>query len=210
MIQAVLFNLDDTLYPEQEYRSSGLRHLSQLLSESDGLLDLLVEFDHSSANPVKEMAKVLLAEYRGHRPEITLYPETPAVLDELGRGYRLGLVTNDTAGSQQRKIDALAIAPWFHHVTIAQPPHLKPTRRPYLDTLEALGVQASEAVFVSSDRTGDLFGASRIGMHSVQVARESAGGEASGAEAYQPTGMVPSLAELPAAIETLTPANSPA
>jgi putative hydrolase of the HAD superfamily len=205
MIKAVLFDLDDTLYPERAYRQSGLRHLSHVLGRPEYILDLLEEFDRRGAEPVAQVVKMLLAEYRAHDPTIAPYPEVPAVLTQLAGQYPLGLVTDDPTGAQQRKIDALGIAGHFRHVTIARPPHVKPTRRPYLDTLEALHVEPHDAVFVGDDRDTDILGANRVGMRAIQIIRDGQmKTDQIGPAGSEPAAVIHSLAELPQAIEELS------
>jgi len=75
---------------------------------------------------------------------------------------------------------------------------VKPTRRPYLDTLEALGVDPQAAVFVGDDPDTDLLGAHRVGMKSILVARKDADGiEPPFPLGSQPAAIIDSLSKLP-------------
>ena len=79
MIKALLFSLDNTLYPEIEYRRSGLRHVAQVFAKPEHVFDLLEEFDRQTGEPIPQLAKLLLAEYHTHTPDISPYPEATAV-----------------------------------------------------------------------------------------------------------------------------------
>jgi len=198
MIKAVLFALDDTLYPEGQYRRSGLRHVANFLGNPEHIFDILEEFYQQTGDPIKQIVNLLLTEYHSHRPEISPYPDVVPALRGLSKEYRLGLVTSNTTGAQQIKIEKLEIASWFDHITIATPPHVKPTRRPYLDTLEALGVDPQAAVFVGDDPDTDLLGAHRVGMKSILVARKDADGiEPPFPLGSQPAAIIDSLSKLP-------------
>ena len=54
MIKAIIFDLDDTLYPEYEYVKSGFLTVSSLLKEKFGIEDgyekLLAAFAHDTKN----------------------------------------------------------------------------------------------------------------------------------------------------------------
>ncbi len=205
MIEAVLFALDDRLYPESQYRRSGLRHVAQVLGNPEHIFDMLEEFYRQTGDPIKQIVNLLLAEYHSHMPEISPYPDVVPVLRELSKEYRLGLVTSNTTGAQQIKIEKLEIASWFDHITIATHPHVKPTRRPYLDTLEALGVEARKAVFVGDDPDTDLLGAHRVGMKSILVVRKDADGiEPPFPLGSQPAAIIGSLSELPEVLVELS------
>ena len=204
MIEAVLFDLDDTLYPEEEYRRSGLTHLAGILGNPDHVLRLLEAFDHHRGHPVHDVITLMLVEYRNHKPNISPHPEVVSVLEGLRKNYHLGLVTDDPAGTQLRKVDALGIAGCFDHVMAAQPPHLKPTRRPYLSMTEALSVDPRHTVFVGSHPATDLYGARRLGMQCVRITRGNNHHQtANGELGFECNAVIGSLSELPQAIERI-------
>lgn len=171
-IKGVLFDLDDTLYPEAEYRDSALRHISNLLAGSVAVRKMLDRFSQDSPYPLTEMVKWLVAEYRCHPPTIRPYPgslETVSSLRE--RGVRVGLVTNNATGAQAFKLEALGLAGVFDAVVIADPPELKPSLAPFLKCLDLLRVTPSQSVMVGDDLYSDLMPALSIGMKAVRLER---------------------------------------
>lgn len=135
---AIIFDLDDTLYPEREYAFSGYRAVSDafkaILGDANqsserlrALFDtefrprvfnrLLEEYSISAdADLVRRMVDV----FRSHRPTIRLFPDAQRALSRLRGAYRLGLITDGPAIMQRAKIAALKLyeapaGPSLHH-----------------------------------------------------------------------------------------------
>src|SRR5262245_10529941 len=130
-LRAVIFDLDDTLYPERTYVLSGFRAVAAWAEEqlkipySLGVAELRQLFaDGVRGNTfdcwleshgfvpddwVSQMVKV----YREHQPCLVPYPETKAVLRCLRPRYRLGLVSDGYLQVQQNKLAALGIGSYF-------------------------------------------------------------------------------------------------
>src|SRR5438874_2051717 len=101
MIQAVVFDLDDTLYPEIEFVYSGYRAVSNAVHQQLGfpIVNELVNLFETGKRgdlftPVlktrldtvtEEYVRELVAVYRQHRPTIVPFPEARDVLDSLKR-----------------------------------------------------------------------------------------------------------------------------
>ena len=128
MPRVVVFDLDDTLYPERSYARSGLRHVGAYLSEAHGITDAsdrLVALMEAGVrgrifNAVLEkeglsMALVpeLVARYRAHLPAIALYPDALATLGRLRGSFELALITDGPAVCQRQKLRALELERWF-------------------------------------------------------------------------------------------------
>ena len=134
-MKAVLFDLDDTLYPEMEFVRGGFRAAARHLAGRHGLdterlyeemLDVLgrdgrgrvfdrVLEDHGllSAEAVALMVYI----YRTHRPSLRPDDDARATLEALRQAdVRLGLVTDGMGSVQRRKIAALEIEDLFEAV----------------------------------------------------------------------------------------------
>src|SRR5690606_29033500 len=129
--QAIVFDLDDTLYPEREFVLSGFRAVAQWLennlscSAEESYIELkklfesgvrgeifnrwLDEHDMGLDQHVQEMVRV----YREHHPSITPFPVVPGLLSKLKSKYRLGLVSDGLWTVQQRKLNALGLSHYF-------------------------------------------------------------------------------------------------
>lgn len=136
LIRAVVFDLDDTLYPEREFVFSGFRAIAESFADYLGsayeiAADMRRLFDgpfratvfqriladrKGTVDPsiIKRMRDV----YREHQPTISLYPDADAALTRLRAHYKLGLITDGDAGMQRRKIAALMLEPRFDAIIL--------------------------------------------------------------------------------------------
>jgi putative hydrolase of the HAD superfamily len=128
MIRAVIFDLDDTLYPEREFAFSGFAAVARTFAEELGnprglanrmrqlfdtehrrrvfnrLLDELQQADQAAA-----LVPRMIETYRTHRPDIELFPDASKALYELAGRYKLGLITDGPARMQRAKLHALRL-----------------------------------------------------------------------------------------------------
>ncbi|MGH8883816.1 MAG: HAD family hydrolase [Egibacteraceae bacterium] len=190
VLRAVVFDLDDTLYPERAYVRSGFRavsvwaetHLAIPAAEGLARLEQLFSsgvtshtFDRwlacAGLDPGQHVAQ-LVEVYRAHEPDIEPYPGVPGLLERLAPRYRLGLVSDGYAAVQRRKLTALGLKRHFDSVVFSDDwgrRCWKPAPLPYRVTLERLAVQASESVYVADNPTKDFLGARRVGMRTVRL-----------------------------------------
>lgn len=189
-LRAVVFDLDDTLYPERAYVLSGFRAVSiwaertmnvpaersrtQLRRLFDrgiraGTFDTWL--DHHGfavADLVPEMVRV----YREHQPKIAPFPGGRLLLERLAGRHRLGIVSDGFASVQQRKLASLRVAEHFDAVVLTEelgPGLSKPSAVPFQVVLKRLGVSAEEAVYVADNPTKDFIGARLVGMATVRM-----------------------------------------
>ncbi len=192
MIEAVLFDLDDTLYVEGDFFRSGFgavaRHLEsrgagdaqelarELLAIHDGegrerVLDKLMSRRGLPAEWVPE----LVQRFRGHRPEIALAPEVGPVLRRLRGRYKLGCVTDGWPDVQRRKVETLGLESTLDAVVYTgdfDRDEWKPSALPFQVCCTRLGVRPAEAVSVGDNPERDMRGARRAGITSVRIRRE--------------------------------------
>jgi putative hydrolase of the HAD superfamily len=193
--RAILFDLDDTLYPYRAFVRSGFRAVGRRLAEERGLptrvvlkvlrralvggargreLQVLCERFALPASIVPELADVI----REHTPLLRLPVETVRVLSSLRGSWRVGVVTNGTPRIQRRKIAALGLERFVDAVIFATEHgdgRGKPDATPFQTALARLGADASQSVFVGDDREADIDGAAAVGMRTIHLwAREAA------------------------------------
>lgn len=190
-MRAVLFDLDNTLYPEEEFVRSGFQAVAEFLAARSGLrseeiFDRILELFQSRGrgrifNTVLEQLKLdarqwlkpLLLVYRSHRPDIALFPEAEKVLKTLkNKGVRLGLVTDGMASVQKRKITALGLEQKLEVMVCTDelgPGCAKPSTVPFETALTLLGVPPECAAYVGDDPGKDFAGPNRLGMKSICV-----------------------------------------
>ena len=190
MIQAILFDLDDTLYSENEFALGGYRAVARAvaangeceyeeafgcmrnaflaLSRKDVFPCLMERFPHLSMT-LDDMVRV----YREHVPEISLFTGYRTLLEELGKKYRLGIITDGLPAVQRGKVRALGIEGLFEKIIYSwdygkdrQKPHLYP----FTLMLDTLGVPPQSALFIGDNPEKDGVGARGAGMFYIRVA----------------------------------------
>ncbi|MDQ3957861.1 MAG: HAD-IA family hydrolase, partial [Actinomycetota bacterium] len=189
--RAVVFDLDDTLYPEHDYVSSGFtaaaawiearlgydrdvtyRRLVRLSEESPaGTFDRWTA--EVGADP--SVAGELVGVYRSHRPALKLPPDNARLLERLRATHKLGLVTDGYLEVQQRKVEALGLERFLDAVVFSDThgrEHWKPSPRPFEIALEQLDVPAHAAVYVADNPVKDFLGARRAGLRSIRLRPE--------------------------------------
>jgi len=138
----IVFDLDDTLYSEYEYKLSGIRVVVDTVValypdwNSDDLwrsidpdgkdwLDKLCR--HCGFNESEK--QVLLWQYRLHRPTLTPYA-SPDFLSELTAPFvASALITDGRSLTQRLKLEALGLSSLFDDILVSQPPPPKLDRR---------------------------------------------------------------------------------
>jgi putative hydrolase of the HAD superfamily len=201
-MRAVIFDLDDTLYPEAEWRSSGFDavaavlairtgidvvHLRQRIDELDQEPNRSRVFDLLCAELLSEGVSSDPAElvhlFRSHWPEkLSLFPEAGVFLSSAA--FPVGLLTDGYWISQLRKIEALGLRSLLSTIVVtdllaADRKGWKPAVLPFRVALESLCVPAEEAVYVADNPAKDFAGPNALGMKSIWLS----GGKLSGSDA---------------------------
>jgi putative hydrolase of the HAD superfamily len=198
-LEAVVFDLDDTLYTERDFVDSGFRAVARVLARRSSVDEaalfermrailaaegrgrvfdrLLDEIPGRRRTP--DDVRWLVYVYRSHRPHIALRPESREVLGTLrSAGYRLGLVTDGAGTVQRNKIAALGLEPLVDEVVCTDEigrEWWKPSTTPFNVVLALLDVDAREAAYVGNDPGKDFAGPNALGMLTIQVGGEAAG-----------------------------------
>jgi putative hydrolase of the HAD superfamily len=190
-LKAIVFDLDDTLYPEREYVRSGFRAVAEWAEQRLGLSQAIVRaelqalFDAEFRGDTfqwwlteRGLPDSLLEEmvhvFRGHTPRIALYPDAERVLEERKPECIFGLVTEGRRENQQAKIRALGLERWLKATVILgeeDRADWKPSRKPFDRVLEMLSVRGGETVYIGDNPLKDFRGAREAGMATVRIRR---------------------------------------
>ena len=218
--RAILFDLDDTLYPLERFLMSGFRAVAAAVEARWGVpraaaletlvraidasrgreLQVLAERHHLPAAVVPDLVDVI----RLHVPELRLPERSLSVLGAMRRDWRMGLVTNGRPDIQARKVHALGVHRLVDAVVYAHAVGSgagKPDAAPFLEACRQLGVPAASTVFVGDDLDCDIAGAHAVGMKTIWLPARVAPQAARPAE--QADVIVASLADVPAAATRL-------
>lgn len=187
---AIIFDLDDTLYPERDYVLSGFRAVSRWVEEHLGIPaqsaydelsrlfregvrgDTFNRWLRSHNLQAEPWVPQLVAVYREHEPTLESFPGVPALLWSLRRRYRLGLVSDGYLKVQQGKLNALKLGHHFDAIVFSDeygPDAWKPSTKPFKMVLGRLRIKPSRAVYVADNPKKDFLGARKAGMFTVRV-----------------------------------------
>lgn len=188
---AVLFDLDDTLFPERDFVYGGYRAVAEAVWQ-DHRVDIEPElrrrFDQGCRGdlftpalraaglaPDEPTVRALVAVYRRHTPVIRPFVDT-AVIDQLSaRGLRIGLVSDGHLEVQRRKLEALNLADRFDAIVFSDAlggrDAWKPSPKPFVTVLEQLQTAPNRAVYVADNPAKDFLGARRAGLQAIRIRR---------------------------------------
>ncbi|MCG5516522.1 MULTISPECIES: HAD family hydrolase [unclassified Ectothiorhodospira] len=213
----LIFDLDDTLYDEMSYVTSGLRAVAHFGEASFGWdaaqslafmqAHLLQHgrgkvFDawlHTHGQHSNTRVTTCVRTYRHHQPEITLFPLAYKVLKYYIGGWPLYLVTDGHKVVQQKKIEALGLAPMFKRTFITHRfgiRHAKPSLHCFEIIRRAERCEWCDMVYVGDNPAKDFVGLNRVGAMTVRV---NTGSHASvvARPGYDARTTIPDLASLP-------------
>lgn len=125
-----------------------------------------------------------------------LYPDVEKVLKELSQKYKLGIIANQVAGTQNR-IDNWGIGKYFDIVIASTEAGCsKPDLRIFNIALEQAGCKPNEAVMIGDRLDNDIVPAKQLGMKTVWVRQGFAKLQSIKNEIEQPDFIVEYVGEL--------------
>ncbi|MGI9422903.1 MAG: HAD family hydrolase [Hyphomicrobiaceae bacterium] len=189
----VVFDLDDTLYPEHEFAYSGFRAVGRWAEERWGVQGIAEDMaamldaghlgalfkatfekhrpDHSDED-FAELREI----YRTHDPEILLFDDARWALEHFATLGPLGLITDGTTEMQATKVRALDIAEYFSEIVFTHEgggrDYHKPHPWSYQHMEQQLGGTGDRFVYVGDNPAKDFITPNARGWLSVQVRRE--------------------------------------
>ena len=184
----LVFDLDDTLYPERTYVESGFREVSEYLQRlfgwdaSASYAHMIRTMDEAGRGAVfdrllqqhgawsRGRVTACLNVYRQHRPSLALYPAASALLPQLpGPLY---LVTDGHKLVQQRKVEALGIDHWFRKTYLTHRfgiRHAKPSTYCFERIREREGCDWPGMAYIGDNPAKDFVNLNRLGVRTVRV-----------------------------------------
>lgn len=106
-------------------------------------------------------------------PDVDLYPDTHAVLDELRqRGYKIGLITNSLSPMWVRDVELVAydlIGRFDARITSGDTGFMKPHPAIFWRMLGMLDTTPDRAIYVGDSPTHDIRGANETGLTSIHI-----------------------------------------
>lgn len=186
----IVFDLDDTLYPEITYVQSGIKAVAETLS-AETFLDsrvlyeeALEELNKNGRGEIfdnvlkkydiysKKKVQSLVTAYRMHDAKISIDKQTLLTLQTLKKSFPLYLVTDGNKVVQANKIKALGIENLFKKVFITHRYGLgaaKPSLTCFEKLRKAENVAWTKIVYVGDDPNKDFVNLNKVGAHTIRV-----------------------------------------
>jgi putative hydrolase of the HAD superfamily len=192
LIRAIVFDLDDTLYPERQFVLSGFREVGDWISRTHGIAGFYeratrlfndgrrgnifdVALDELGVVHAKEFIRQMVAIYRDHKASLALYEDAQWAISNFKKDKKLGVLTDGFLVTQRNKVAALGIEPHFDTIIYSDEfgrEHWKPSERPYIRIMEVLQCAGKECVYVADNPAKDFVAAKALGWQTIQIRRK--------------------------------------
>lgn len=176
-MEAVIFDLDDTLYSEKDYVRSGYQKIAEYFDD----LSLAGEMWDVFLNGGKAIDEVLAAKdllgrkgealhiYRFHTPTIKLYPGVPEMLERIRENHKIGIITDGRPEGQRAKLAALNLSVDAVIITdeLGGIEFRKPCSKAYEMIQRSFDIPFPKMVYVGDNIKKDFVSPQRLGMESI-------------------------------------------
>lgn len=190
LLKAVFFDLDDTLYAEEDFVRSGFKSVARYMEDSYGidaeqflrsLLKILKNDGRGKVFDValteydlykKSLVNKLVNIYRSHTPKIHLHSGVKNLLRQLKRKYKLALITDGLGSVQRKKIHCLNLESFFDLIICTDDLGKrkgKPHTHSFKRALNFFNINPQAVVYVGDDPNKDFVGAKKIGIKTIRV-----------------------------------------
>jgi len=194
-IELVVFDLDDTLYPERQFVDSGFRavadHLAGRLNlpAAKLLADLVAAFEGGRQGAIfqavlecnginvssdSQLIGELVQVYRQHRPSLTLFDDAQRALQRLRPVHKLAILTDGYLQVQSNKVQALGLEAMVDRVVYTDtwgPDAWKPAPDGFMFLQEKLSVRPGECIYVADNVRKDFVAPNQLGWQTAIVRR---------------------------------------
>jgi len=192
VIDALIFDLDDTLYPERAFAFSGFsavaKAFADLLSGADqatARMRQLFDTEHRprvfntllaeiGVEPDRQLITAMVQAYRTHRPTIALHADADAALTRLRGRCKLGLITDGPIIMQQHKIETLGLQTRLDEIILTAEfgeGFGKPHTRAFETMAERLRINPARCAYVADNPAKDFIAPNVLGWRTVQIRR---------------------------------------
>ena len=180
-LDAVIFDLDDTLYSEKEYVRSGYHEIAKHFWNIQNMEEKLWSAFSDKKQAINE---VLLLEgyfneetlrrcltiYREHIPRINLYPGVREMLLKMKHGgKKLGLITDGRSNGQRNKIESLHLYSVFDEIIVTDELGGELFRKPNPRAFELmkmkLGVPYERMCYIGDNMAKDFVAPQQLAMN---------------------------------------------
>jgi putative hydrolase of the HAD superfamily len=191
MIRVLIFDLDDTLFPERRFVQSGFKAVDDWLRTVNSIVGFQQEAEAEFNRGIREnifnlalrslgvaddpqLIHQMVEVYRDHIPDINLFADVVPALDLFKGQMQFGLLTDGYLNVQKRKVAALGIADRLHVIVYSDAygrQAWKPSPIPYQQITKLLECLPSECAYVGDNPAKDFVTAKRLNWFTIRVRR---------------------------------------
>jgi putative hydrolase of the HAD superfamily len=191
-INAIVFDMDDTLYDEKDYVVSGFNAVDQWIKEKceiSGFYKTALELFESGERTLifnKTLARLgmvyddvfiksMVDYYRSHEPDIYLSDDAGWIFENLRDSVKIGLISDGYLVAQEQKVRALKLQEKCHSVILTDrwgKRHWKPSPVPYEQASRDLQLPHDQCVYIGDNPNKDFITAKRLGWTTVHINRK--------------------------------------
>jgi len=193
-IRVVVFDLDDTLYPERAFAMSGFVAVGRWLTErvhcpidATARMQELFETGHRGhvfdqllaelgVEAPESLVPQMIEHYRSHWPNIRLDEAAERAIKRWSGSCKLGLISDGPLLMQQRKVEALGLAPRLDRIILTDAwgrAFWKPHVRAFETIEQAWGHQGPACVYIADNPSKDFVAPKKLGWRTVRLRRSS-------------------------------------
>ena len=192
-MNVVVFDLDDTLFPEEQFVMSGLRAVDVWLGQNhqvQGFLTVAKQIFHegerkSVFNCALQQLDVtfddaliatLVSVYREHFPKIELFEDARWAIAHARLHARTAIITDGYLAMQRNKAQALALDNRFDLIVYSDifgRGGWKPSPLPYQEVMTSLSCAGEKCLYIGDNPAKDFVTARKLGWKTVRIAREN-------------------------------------
>ena len=181
-VDAVIFDLDDTLYSEKQYVKSGFNEISSWLNIPDLANEMWCIFESGGyaidsalkAYGLSNKKQEALELYRSHIPHIELYSGVREMLDRISQNKDIGIITDGRPEGQRAKLEALKIN--FDKIIITDElggtDYRKPNPHAFERMREWCNIDYNKMVYIGDNIKKDFIAPKRLGMQCIWFKNE--------------------------------------
>ncbi len=182
MINVVVFDLDDTLYPEHDYVRSGFTAVNSWIEETYstiGFYDIASSLlksgqsgnifnqtlDYLEISYDGELINTLVNIYRRHSPKINLYEDATWAINHFkNKKKRLAIITDGYLEAQENKVRSLGLESLFDLIICTDKfgrGNWKPSPMPYEKIMETFECEGTDCIYIGDNPRKDFIAAKK-------------------------------------------------
>ncbi len=193
--KAIFFDLDETIYPERDYRLSGFKVVARWLSDyknipTEDIFAKLCEIIDAKGLLYKTCFNELCQTYdiginliprlveifRMHRPTIQPYSDFLQFMNSAKHNYHFGIISDGISKVQRRKMDSLRLNRWFKQSAIIITSELgssvsKFDSEVFIKAGSIFGLKGNECFYIGDNPYKDFENPSRQGWITIRIKR---------------------------------------